>query len=117
MRVLRWIFLIAIVAVIVVAIAGKAPNHAAIAMCSDRANELASYLTKAANLGIVRVALGDVEVDEGRWKSLEQNQKINIAVAAFCRSADSRGHGSVFLRGVHDGAVKASVINGNYSDG
>lgn len=85
--------------------------------CQTRADGFHKFLTKAMEVGLYRADGETRKVDEGMWDSLENRLKVQLALAAFCEVMTPQGTGTVTLFGLHDGEVKASVVDGRYSAG
>lgn len=85
------------------------------ATCRAQRADLAAYLRKATELGFYLRGARH-QVDEASWAALSHDQKVNLAIAAFCTDMAPDGTGTMLLYGLHDGKVKASMIDGNYSD-
>lgn len=122
MRIIGWLF-VAIVVLYALSKFGRdgSPSgsdlsSSASSICAESGTALAGYLSKATSLGFIRVRSGRYQVDEAPWAVLEHDQKINLALAAFCDQVGERGRGVTILYGLHDGAKKASVVDGSYFD-
>lgn len=59
---------------------------------------------------------GTYEIDETTWDALEHKTKVLYTAALYCGDANAAGHGTVILRGMHNGKVLASMTDGNYLD-
>lgn len=89
---------------------------AAARLCLAHADDLQVILNEAEALGIMRRQSDGFAVDEARWAAVSYDYKVQYMLAVYCRSADGDGRGSAHLRGIHDGRIHASMLDGSYFD-
>lgn len=58
-----------------------------------------------------------VYYDEGRWTSLSVDEQHAAGLTIYCASMPKDGKHVVRLRGMHEGGILGSVVNGNWVDG
>jgi hypothetical protein len=94
----------------------SARASASAAWRSSKGSELAAYLASAQRLGVIR-STSRYELAEAEWAALTHDQRITLALAAFCHDAGAAGRATTVLYGLHDGRIKARVVDGNYFEG
>lgn len=87
-------------------------------LCETKSEALTSVYARFTEGGLLSFRGSDefgstFDVSERAWAGLTQDQKVTVALSAFCRVAD-KGRGQVFFSGVHDGQIKGSMKDGNY---
>lgn len=82
------------------------------AQCGQNLARLVALGVKISDIQGATVA----SYDEGLWASFEHDDKIRQALLIFCAKMPDSGHYTVMIEGLHDGKVKASVVDGDYID-
>jgi hypothetical protein len=82
------------------------------AQCRTNVEELQRLGVKADR----RAGSTSAEYDETTWARFEHDDKVRQALLWYCADMPDGGSYSVYIRGLHNGKILASVNNGNYFD-
>jgi hypothetical protein len=85
-------------------------------ICPEIAARTEEVIRSGEIIGVVVESSADrLLVEDSRWTQAPHNFKVSLALAQFCINFP-KGAGTLLVRGYRDGVLKASVIDGNYSD-
>lgn len=93
-------------------------NQPVVDYCAKEPAQVESVLASWRGMGVI-VERDDehVIVDEPRWAQTMHDAKVSIGVAAYCKAITAKGVSTtILIKGLRDGKVYASVVNGHYSD-
>ncbi len=102
---------------------GAAPAHdraiaALWARHADCQKRLAD-LTAGGAVQIIASPPGAVSayIDEAAWNAMTYREKVGVANLLYCAVMPRDGQVGVYIEGLHDGKIKADVVDGRYHDG